>query len=639
MHPNRLLIVLLFVAGSLWTTAQSLKYMALLIPDSLTKDADAVIREESTSFKVKDINTATLQEHQVITVLNSDGKQFLDFSETSDKFRMLDDAEIIVYNAMGTKLNSYSKKEMHTSAYGDGLVEDGKVTWFEVTAASYPITVEINYSLRFRGTLFYPEYIIQFPYQSVQQSQYDVEVPASLGLRYHGLNDAPKPQTAQQGEMLKYTWKVAGLPARKLEKGCGSFKNYLPYVRLAPNRFQMEDYAGDMTSWKQFGVWNASLAGTVNTLPEARKAFFINLVKNAATDREKAELIYRYLQQNMRYVSIQLGIGGWKPFAASFVDEKKYGDCKALSNYMQSALAAVGVKSCNTLIYWDQRLSNKVSNALTDDFPISRFNHMMLCIPQPKDSIWLECTSTTRNFGEISSGTQNRKALMITENGGVLVQTPISRPQQNTLSCYTNVELNEDGSGKVIAALHATGDYREEQLYYVSQSTDDEKNKYLINGMEWKQPDALRISSGNKTAPVFTMNANMQYGKIPLLKSGTKMFLPVRLYPLMEEDIPDNAKRTQDYYFYSPHQKTDTTVYHLPTGYSMDYTPADKNISYPFGAYNSRFVWDAASNTLTVIAHLEIAVPMVKAADYQQLSAFCKAVQADVNEKLVVKRL
>jgi transglutaminase-like putative cysteine protease len=635
---NFLLLLASVCMGSGPLFAQSFNYMSL-IPDSLKKDADVVTREESSFFKVKDINDATLQVHEVVTVMNPDGKSDLAFHYTSDKFSYLDDAEIKVYNAMGIKLNTYTKKEMHLSGYGEGLVEDGKTTWFEVTAASYPITIEKNYSIRYRGTLFYPQYIIQKTYQSVQQSQFTVEVPNSLGMHYRCLNSAPAPQVQPGTGTTTYTWKVANLPAHKSERSSGSFLNYLPYVQLAPNRFQMDDYAGDMSSWKEFGRWYASLVGNSNVLSDERKAFFANLVKDAATDRQKAEIIYHYLQQNMRYVSIQLGIGGWKPFAASFVDTKKYGDCKALSNYMQAALAAVGVKAYSTIIFSDDRVASRMKAPLSEDFPVNQFNHVVVCIPQSVDSIWLECTSTTTGFGEMTPSTLNRKALLVTENGGVLVPTPASQPGQNRTACHTDIQLAEDGSGKVATVLNTTGTPRQMQLYYLTQTSADEKNKLFTDGLEWKHPDALQINAGDKSTDVFAASASMQYEKIPQMMTGSKMFLPVRLYALANEEVPDNPKRTQDYFFSFPHQNVDTTVYHLPAGFAIAYKPEDKNLAYSFGSYNSRYFWDTASQTLTVVARYEIAQSLVKAADYQQLSAFSKAVAADTNEKIVIKKM
>lgn len=619
--------------------AQNIKYAALFIPDSLTKNADAVVREDRTFFKIKDIDNATLQSHSIVTVRNSDANKYLQFHYTSDKFSYLESAEIIVYNAMGMKLNAYTKKEMHMSGYASGLVEDGQTTWFDVTAASYPITVETNYTVKYKGSLFYPQYDIQYPYQSVQASEFIIEVPANLGFRYRCMNNATAPQITPKGDVMVYTWQNANLPAQRMEKHCGSFRNYLPYVMVAPNKFQMDDYTGDMASWKQFGQWYASLLNKTNLLSEQRKAFFNDLVKDATTDKQKATIIYNYLQQNMRYVSIQLGIGGWKPLAASFVDEKKYGDCKALSNYMQAALTAVGVKSYNAIIFWDDGISQKMRMPLSEDFPVNKFNHVVVCIPQAKDSIWLECTSTTAAFGDLGSGKQNKTALLVTENGGVLVQTPKSKPHENTRSCHTDIQLNEDGSGKVAAVLNATGDFREEQLYFLGQSTSDEKTRYFVNHMEWKHPDNLQIKAGSKAMPIFNMAANMDYEKVPSFSTANKMFLPIRLYPLMGEEVPENDKRTQDFFFSFPYQKSDTTVYHLPTGFTVDYKPTDKTITYPFGKYTSNFNWDAAANTLTVVANLEIAQPYVKAADYKELYQFAKIVSADVNEKLVVKRL
>ncbi len=65
-----------------------------------------------------------------------------------------------------------------------------------------------------------------------------------------------------------------------------------------------------------------------------------------------------------------------------------------------------------------------------------------------KDSVWLECTSKTADFGVLGSFTENRNALLITENGGVLVPTPMSRASENVIRAYTTVDLKDDGSGK-----------------------------------------------------------------------------------------------------------------------------------------------------------------------------------------------
>jgi len=62
------------------------------------------------------------------------------------------------------------------------------------------------------------------------------------------------------------------------------------------------------------------------------------LVSKASTNKEKAKLIYQYVQNKTRYISIQLGIGGWKPILASEVDRLGYGDCKALTNYTKALL-------------------------------------------------------------------------------------------------------------------------------------------------------------------------------------------------------------------------------------------------------------------------------------------------------------
>lgn len=608
-------------------------YAVLTIPDSLRKDADIVIREESIRLSIKDKNTARYEVHRVVTIMNEQAKNYLDIGWMSDKFEVLDDAEIKVYDILGNKKNTITKKEMISYNYGEGLVPEGKVTSFNVNAPAYPITVEINYSKKFKGIFTLPGYKMQSPWQSVQYSVFEVEVPADLGVRYRLVNTNNQPQITRDGSKDVYKWELKNLKAYKLEKRSGSSYSYEPTVLIGPNKFQLDDYDGDMTSWKNFGSWIDNLYTKTTGLPEDKKLFYQNMVKHAATDKEKAAILYNYMQNNMRYVSIQLGIGGLRPFPATFVDDKKYGDCKALSNYLKSALDAVGVKSNLVIIQ-----GSTIPRNVLEDFPANYFNHVILNIPQAKDTVWLECTSTTLPFGELGIWTENRKAMMVTDNGGVLVHTPVSNYKSNTESINTVIEVNEEGGAKVKTSYTLYGDGRDDMLRYYHDLKEDEKRRFFITNMEWKNPDNLAISNSKNKAHPYLVTATMDYEKVYSFNAGSKLFFETRLYPIFDEEIPENEKRIRDYYFTHPYQVTDTTVYKFPAGFTLETLPKNKLVQFPFAHYTCNYTWDAATRTLTSIALLQIKDRVIKVADYPKLLDFKKQVMADVNEKIVMKR-
>jgi transglutaminase-like putative cysteine protease len=628
------IFTLIFLNGiALYGIAQAPVYSALTIPDSLKRDAAMVVRDEYLKVVVKDKNTARYEVHQVITVLNEQGRKYLSFVQFSDKFHVLDDAEIKVYDLLGNKKSSYTQKEMTALNYGEGLVPEGKVTYFNINAVSFPVTVEFNYTIKYRGIFSLPGYDMQSPWKSVQHSVFEVEVPADPGVRYKLVNTSNQPVITHEGSKDIYRWEQKNLTVFKLEKHSGSPYSYEPAVFLGPNKFQLDDYDGDMTSWKNFGDWMNNLYLKTTGLPEDKKLFYQEMVKNAKTDREKAEILYSYMQNNMRYVSIQLGIGGLRPFPASFVDNKKYGDCKALSNYLKSALDAVGVKASIVIIQGGMNPRN-----VLEDFPANYFNHAILCIPQPKDTIWLECTSTTLPFAQLGPFTENRKAMMVTDNGGVLVNTPVSNYKSNTGSIHTIIEVNDAGGAKVNAVCTLKGDERDNLLMRFHDLKEDDKRKYFITEKEWKQPDVFEITtSPNKSNP-YLVNAKMDYDKIYSFNAGSKLFFEPRLYPIFDEDITENNNRVRDYYFTCPYQTIDTTVYKFPAGYTLESMPKNKSVSKPFAEYSCTYTWDATSRTLSSVATLQIKERVIKAADYTFLYDFKKQVMASVNEKIVMKR-
>jgi transglutaminase-like putative cysteine protease len=207
--------------------------------------------------------------------------------------------------------------------------------------------------------IVYPSYEILEPGEGVESSSYTARIKKGLDLRYQEKNIALPPVVTEDERYKSYTWSVKNL-VPVADEDSSHLENRLPSILLAPNRFQLDSYEGDMSSWNGFGKWYADLQKGTDALPEERKSFFRNLIQGAKDDREKTRIIYSYLQQNFRYVAIELGIGGYKPLPAEFTDKKKYGDCKGLSNYMQAVLAVVGIKSYQALVMPDIRANRSI---------------------------------------------------------------------------------------------------------------------------------------------------------------------------------------------------------------------------------------------------------------------------------------
>lgn len=607
-------------------------YDASTLSDSLQENAHCVKREEIINFNVKDIDLATLSVHQVYTVLDGEGADVLYFVKGSDEFTKLEDAEIKVFDAKGKDVNRYKMKEMKSIATGDGLVVDGKYYYFQVAAPSYPVTVEYNYKVKFKGTLNYPDYRIQAPEQSVEHSKYTVTVPSDLDLKYKAQHVSLSPDISASTKNKTYIWEVNNLAAIPYEEGCADYRSTYPAILLSPQKFSMDGNKGDLSSWKNFGQWYATLSkGSIN-LPESTKDLLKEMVKDAKNDKEKIQILYHYLQDNCRYVSIQLGIGGFKPFDAAFVDKKKYGDCKALTNYMQAMLDAVGIISYPALVNAEYN-----QKPVDPSFPHNSFSHVILCVPANKDTTWLECTSKATEAGVLGSFTENRNALLITPDGGKLVPTPKSDPAENTFHLTTKVILNEDASGESESVMESKGEYKEEIIQYVLNEKKDDQKEYLVKRLGFSQPDQFELTTNRNDHSAKT-SFKLEIEKVPEFSAGSKMFLNPRIYKIWSGEFSKDEKRIHSFYFPFPFIKTDTTVYQLPESYTVENLPKSKEQQFKYGSFVTKYNYDEKANTITSTAFLELNQNVIPANDFSDVRKFFSNVIKEYTEKIVIRR-
>ncbi len=610
-------------------------YKASTIPDSLKEDANAVLRYSMQEMNVKGPGKMTERVHTIYTILNENGNDEAGIAlPYNKKFGAVSSFEMRVYDADGKLIKKYLKGDMYEHAAGDygSLVTDDKVMLIGHTIARYPSTVEMIYEVENNSLIDLGTWQIQFPEQSIQNSTYRITISSDAGFRYLNKNTNIKPQKSTIGDKDIYTWQVANLKAFKLEEDAVTWK-VLPKIAFAANKFEFYGLSGDISTWQSFGKWIQGLNNDVCTLNEPRIQEIRKMTDTIKTDKGKAKFLYKYMQQSMRYVSIQLGIGGLKPFAATFVDDKKYGDCKALSNYMYALLKAAGIKSYYAIINAE---ANKEPASYA--FPYNGFNHVILCVPFKSDTTWLECTSNTQQFGVLGSFTENRNALLITEDGGKLVSTPKSVAKENQFNCETHIVLAADGGAKAHVKIKNTGEYRSVFVDGLPRLKTDQQKEYLLRNFEIKQPDIFEFKSGQDIEGVKEAELDLEYVKFCDVMAGDKRFYTPMVLTLWDVSVPILEKRKTDFYFDCPRQKSCITTIDLPAGFEVETLPVNTSLKFTYGNYELNYVYNKDKNQVISTAKFILDNHVIPAAKYTEMQQYLDAVVKAQNKKLVIRK-
>ncbi|PIQ22755.1 MAG: hypothetical protein COW65_01315, partial [Cytophagales bacterium CG18_big_fil_WC_8_21_14_2_50_42_9] len=466
------------------------------------------------------------------------------------------------------------------------VYEDNRVKAARLTHVQYPYTVEFEYEVTYNGLLFYPVWHPQDATNlSVEQANFQVIVPQGFKFRHKAINLNQNPSVSTADKNETYTWQVNNLTALEETPFQPAFTEIMPAVYTAPTEFEIEGFKGSMESWASFGQWINQLNTGKDKLPEATVAKLKTLVADAPDDLTKIKKIYDYLQANTRYVSIQLGIGGFQPFEASFVDSKGYGDCKALSNYMYAMLKAIGINANYTLIRAGEDESD-----IQVDFPSSQFNHVVLCVPMAKDSLWLECTSQTESLGYAGQFTGNRHALMITPEGGKIVKTPVYNATDNLQKRKATVQLDAAGNAAATIETIYTGLQQDDISGLLTAGTEDQK-KHLYNQIRIPSFDIKKFEFSQQKGrlPEVTEKLAININKYGSL-SGKRLFLTPNLMNQVRAIPPKVENRKVDVVTTWAYADTDVIEYTLPAGiFEIEALPETQTVKSGFGEYTASF--------------------------------------------------
>ena len=400
--------------------------------------------------------------------------------------------------------------------------------------------------------------------------------------------------------------------------------------------------------WARIGNWYDGLAspeseGGTDIVTEAR-----SLVAANADFMAKLDAIANFMQQQIRYVGIEIGIGNLRPHSAAEVFQNRYGDCKDKATLMVAMLDAVGVRA--TWVWVDHR-----RGFITPEAPSASGDHMIMAIEIPPgyENPRLQAVVTAKTgqrylifdptnqwvpIGQIPTYEQGGYGLLVAGADSQVIQLPVLNPALDTTQRTATFQLAPDGTltGEVTTLRSGAlaDDWRgtlsmdsaQDQRKLIEQQLQNDLSTFTL-GTESAQ-DILALQKPLElqyqvTAPMYAKQA----GSLLLVRPrvlGTDAWYLVdkpRKYPISFEGV----EVTRD----------DFDV-KIPPGYTVDDVPDPVNVNAGFATYHSEV--KAEGDILHYQRELVLKQVTLPATDYAELLKLNAAITTDENSDAVLKK-
>lgn len=627
-------IIFFLLLALLVTLTYGQDYAVDKIPLGLKKGADVVLRSSDERLSIMGLEEVIFTQKAAYTILNEDAYYWAVFRAGYDKFSKVRNIKILYYDASGKVIKKVKSGEIEDINYtsSGSLYDDNKVKVYQPEEYDYPFTIEYQYETQYSSTFFLPPFAPQIAEgMSVEKATYRAEFPSNYNLRHKEFNDITAPVEENLGKRKVLVWTVENEKALKEELAGESAYNMAKRVMIAPSKFSMGGYQGDMTTWAGFGKWQTQLNEGRDKLTPKVKADIKALLIGVDDDEEKVRLIYDYLQGNTRYVSIQLGVGGFQPFPAITVAENGYGDCKALSNYTYSLLKEAGIKSNYVII----RAGDDEDDIVTD-FSSTQFNHVILAVPMKQDTVWLECTSQQSPFNFLGGFTSDRHALMVTETGGVLVKTPEYTAEQNAQIRSARVEIDSEGNASAGVITRYEGIQYAGKYPLANQGKDDQR-KYLLNTIDIPAFDLGNVMyrEEKKENPVLIEEYDLKLRKYASITGKRLFFTPNLLNRGGSNPPKDDNRKSMIINDYS-YNDIDSIIFKLPDDFRLEFQPDPVDMKSEFGEYKLTYDFNPETNEFTYVRYIKVFKGTFPANNYADFRKFWRKVSRSDKSKLVL---
>jgi hypothetical protein len=480
------------------------------------------------------------------------------------------------------------------------------------------------------------------------ENHYTLQLPPGWSYKAFWLN-YPESKPTEAGSQLQ--WTVSDVKEIRPEAQMPPFKgvsgrmvvSFFPQGGASTNVF---------TNWLEMGNWYLSLTANRRDASPQIKQQVATLTASASTPLDKMKALARFVQHDVRYVAIQLGIGGWQPHPAADIFTHRYGDCKDKATLLSSMLTEIGVESYYVVI-------NSERGAVTSETPanVGAFNHAILAIKLPPGVsdpsliatvqhprlgtlLYFDPTSELRPFGQIGGYLQSNYGLLVTPQGGELVKLPEQPTSMNSIQRTGKLTLDPAGTLKGEVTETRVGDRawdERERLRSVTKSSDQIKpiEELLAGSLSRFHISQASLQNLNLTDQPFGFHYTFEADDYAKNAGGLLLVRPRVLGVKSKGFLETKEPRRFPIEFEGPSRDTDTFDITIPTGYVVDDVPPAVDADYSFASYHAKT--EVAGNVIHYSRTLEVKELSVPVARADELKKLYRIIAGDERNTVVLK--
>ncbi|HEX3577836.1 MAG TPA: DUF3857 and transglutaminase domain-containing protein [Thermoanaerobaculia bacterium] len=611
---------------------------------ALPNDPRGVVLLDETTTTVSASGEIRTLERAVMKILTSGGRDLGTIIIRCDSETRVKSLHAWAITAKGEELQAGDKETVETSAVAGELYSDQKKVMLQVPGAEPGNIIAVEYERRGRPYALQDSWTFQSDVP-VLLARYSLILAAGWTHDEKWFNSAGVAPT-QSGDAT--VWEMRNIAPLKDEPHRPSAEAIASRmsINLIPPREQVAGKAH--RTWDDVATWYASLtADRIATTPAiAAKAHELTAGKTSTFD--KAAAIGAFTQHDVRYVAIEIGIGGYQPHHAGDILTNHYGDCKDKVTLMRALLREAGVNS-NYVLATTERRTVEPSFASVDGF-----NHVIVAIPLGADApnlpavinhprlgkvLLFDPTSEMTPIGSLPEYLQNNELLVVTPEGGTVIHVAPAGAEDNKLTVAAKLTL--DPAGALHGDVHETisGSIAAAWRAWLHTMTEAERVRALHNrvGAHLAQFEmkGVTIENLNDSSRDLIFNYGIVAPAYAKTAGGLLLVRP-RVLGEKAETVIDLKERAYDYETDGPSLQVDDVEIALPTGVVVDELPAAVQVNAAGFRYGSET--KVEKNVLHYRREYRVDRFSVPRAELAEVNRVFTAIMADERSSAVLKQ-